>query len=112
MLTYKKKKLEKAQVVIGIVMRIWALMILFPFYNAILASISPSASFRATLDAVSPGSDVFGVQLPDEGHKPYDGYRNTLFFGHGVHFSMLITVATAYVLSRPSFPGKKSCTRF
>ncbi len=112
MLTYKKKKLEKAQVVIGIVMGIWALMILFPFYNAILASISTQREFSRNPLMLFPQEVTFSAySYLMKATSLMTGYRNTLFFlAMGVPFSMLITVATAYVLSRPSFPGKKLYT--
>ena len=109
MLEYKKKKLDKAQIVIGIVMGIWALMILFPFYNAILASISTQRGFSRNPLMLFPQEVTFSAySYLMKATSLMTGYRNTLFFlALGVPFSMLITVSTAYVLSRPSFPGKK-----
>ena len=109
MLEYKKKKLDKAQIVIGIVMGIWALMILFPFYNAILASISTQREFSRNPLMLFPQEVTFSAySYLMKATSLMTGYRNTLFFlALGVPFSMLITVSTAYVLSRPSFPGKK-----
>ncbi|HNX62012.1 MAG TPA: carbohydrate ABC transporter permease [Candidatus Limiplasma sp.] len=109
MLEYKKKKLDKAQIVIGIVMGIWALLILFPFYNAILASISTQREFSRNPLMLFPQEVTFSAySYLMKATSLMTGYRNTLFFlALGVPFSMLITVSTAYVLSRPSFPGKK-----
>ena len=109
MLEYKKKKLDKAQIIIGIVMGIWALMILFPFYNAILASISTQREFSRNPLMLFPQEVTFSAySYLMKATSLMTGYRNTLFFlALGVPFSMLITVSTAYVLSRPSFPGKK-----
>jgi len=108
-LEYKKKKLDKAQIIIGIVMGIWALMILFPFYNAILASISTQREFSRNPLMLFPQEVTFSAySYLMKATSLMTGYRNTLFFlALGVPFSMLITVSTAYVLSRPSFPGKK-----
>jgi len=108
-LEYKKKKLDKAQIIIGIVMGIWALMILFPFYNAILASISTQRGFSRNPLMLFPQEVTFSAySYLMKATSLMTGYRNTLFFlALGVPFSMLITVSTAYVLSRPSFPGKK-----
>ena len=109
MLEYKKKKLDKAQIIIGIVMGIWALLILFPFYNAILASISTQREFSRNPLMLFPQEVTFSAySYLMKATSLMTGYRNTLFFlALGVPFSMLITVSTAYVLSRPSFPGKK-----
>ena len=106
---YKKKKLDKAQIVIGIVMGVWALLILFPFYNAILASISTQREFSRNPLMLFPQEVTFSAySYLMKATSLMTGYRNTLFFlALGVPFSMLITVSTAYVLSRPSFPGKK-----
>jgi len=108
-LEYKKKKLDRAQIVIGIVMGIWALLILFPFYNAILASISTQREFSRNPLMLFPQEVTFSAySYLMKATSLMTGYRNTLFFlALGVPFSMLITVSTAYVLSRPSFPGKK-----
>jgi putative aldouronate transport system permease protein len=112
MLTYKKKKIEKAQIVIGIVMGIWGLMILFPFYNAILASISTQREFSRNPLMLFPQEVTFSAySYLMKATSLMTGYRNTmLFLAMGVPFSMLITVGTAYVMSRPSFPGKKLYT--
>lgn len=109
MLEYKKKKLDKAQIIIGIVMGIWALMILFPFYNAILASISTQREFSRNPLMLFPQEVTFSAySYLMKATSLMTGYRNTLLFlALGVPFSMLITVSTAYALSRPSFPGKK-----
>ena len=90
-------------------MGIWALMILFPFYNAILASISTQREFSRNPLMLFPQEVTFSAySYLMKATSLMTGYRNTLFFlALGVPFSMLITVSTAYVLSRPSFPGKK-----
>ena len=112
MLTYKKKKLETAQVVIGIIMGLWALIILFPFYNAILASISTQKEFsRNPLMLFPQEVTLSAYDYLLKATNLMVGYRNTLFFlALGVPLSMVITVSTAYALSRPAYPGKKIYT--
>lgn len=107
-----KKKIEKTQIIIAIIMGLWALVILYPFYNAILASISTQKEFSRNPLMLFPKDITFSAYAYLlKATNLLKGYRNTLFFlATGVPFSIIITVCTAYVMSRPSFPLKKVFT--
>ncbi|MEG1891315.1 MAG: carbohydrate ABC transporter permease [Clostridia bacterium] len=109
MLQHMQKKRDTAQIVISIVMGIWAFIILFPFYNAILASISTQKEFSRNPLMLFPQEVTFAAyDYLIKATNLMTGYGNTfLLLIVGVPFSMLITVSTAYAMSRPQYPGKK-----
>jgi len=105
----KKKKYDTAQIVIAIIMGFWALLILYPFYSAFLASISTQKEFSQNPLMLFPKEVTFAAyQYLLQATNLLVGYKNTLFMlVFGVPFNMIITVATGYAMSRPAYPGKK-----
>lgn len=105
----KKKKYDTAQIVIAIIMGFWALLILYPFYSALLASISTQKEFSQNPLMLFPKEVTFAAyQYLLQATNLLVGYKNTLFMlVFGVPFNMIITVATGYAMSRPAYPGKK-----
>lgn len=105
----KKRKAEPAQIIIAVIMGLWALMLLFPFYNAFLASISTQKEFSQNPLMLFPKEVTFSAYAYLlKATNLLVGYKNTFFMlVAGVPFSMIITVATGYAMSRPAYPGKK-----
>ena len=105
----KKRRIDYVRVMISIVMGIWALVILFPFYNALLASITTQKEYARNPLMLFPKEPTFSAYAYlFRATNLLNGYKNTfILLLLGVPISMLITVCTAYAASRPHFPGKK-----
>jgi len=105
----KKRRQAPAQLVIGIFLGLLALLVVFPFYNAILASISTQKEFSLNPLMLFPKEPTLSpYTYLMEATNLMKGYGNTLFvLVLGVPFNMLVTVATGYAMARPAYPGKK-----
>ena len=55
----KKRRIDYVRVMISIVMGIWALVILFPFYNALLASITTQKEYARNPLMLFPKEPTF-----------------------------------------------------
>ena len=95
-----------------VVLSLWALTILYPFYNAILISLVSQKEYMMTPFMLFPKNITFDAYTYIfNSSRIYHGYRNTLLILLiGVPFNMLTTAFTAYALSRDRFPGKKAIT--
>ena len=105
----KRRKIERFDVINICILMFLALLIIFPFYNAILISIVSEVEFirrpfmlipwEITLDSYR--FIIFG------GRGLLYGYRATLYvLFFGVPLNMFLTTCAAFVLSRKNFPGK------
>jgi putative aldouronate transport system permease protein len=96
------------ETIIGLVLGLWGLVILYPFYNSLLVSLVTQEAY------VKAPFMLYPEQITLEAYKyvfqtPYlwSGYRVTLFVVVvGVAYSMFLTVTMGYALSRKKFPGK------
>ena len=107
---YSRSRLTLIDAVVGTILTLMALLVILPFYNAIMISfVTESEYFRNPfiLFPHEPTLEAYTTLL-DTGNI-LAGYGNTLIhIAIGLPISMFITFALGYVLSRPAFP----CRRF
>lgn len=104
----RQKKLDKADYIILAILTIYAVMIIYPFYNAFLISISTEQAYLANAFMLWP------KEFSDEAYQTVftselllSGYLITIYrVVLGVAINLLFTVLAGYVLSRDSFFGK------
>ena len=106
---YSRSRLTLMDAVVGTILTLMALLVILPFYNAIMISfVTESEYFRNPfiLFPHEPTLEAYTTML-DTGNI-LAGYGNTLIhIAIGLHISMFITFALGYVLSRPAFPGRR-----
>ena len=102
------QRIELMDIVLFIILTLWAIIIIIPFYQAIMSSLVSSAEF--TRKAFIWWPDKF---VTDNYTVIFDytnllaGYKNTLIvIAIGVPLQLVLTVMTGYVFSQ-QFPGKK-----
>ena len=104
-----KNKWEAFDVIVFIFLTFFAVLIFYPFYNALLTSIVSVKQYVNNPVMLIPPEimlDNYRFLLS----KPiiYSGYANTLYITIvGTIYSMLLTVMMAYGFSRRTFPGKR-----
>jgi len=108
-LTQRRKKLEAMDVVAFVFLTAFALLVFYPFYNALLSSFMTAKEY--TLHPVS----LFPREVTWDNYAHMLG-RQTLGTGYissimitfaGTIYGLSICLLTAYAFSRPRFPGKK-----
>lgn len=89
------------------ILTLWALAILYPFYNTVLVSLVPEEVYIKTPFMLIPKQITLDSYLFVFNSKALlSGMRVTLIIViFGVTYSMLLTVGAAYALSKP-IPGK------
>ena len=106
---YSRSRLTLLDAVVGTILTLMALLVILPFYNAIMISfVTESEYFRNPfiLFPHEPTLEAYTTLL-DTGNI-LAGYGNTLIhIAIGLPISMFITFALGYVLSRPAFPGRR-----
>ena len=106
---YSRSRLTLMDAVVGTILTLMALLVILPFYNAIMISfVTESEDFRNPfiLFPHEPTLEAYTTLL-DTGNI-LAGYGNTLIhIAIGLPISMFITFALGYVLSRPAFPGRR-----
>ena len=106
---YSRSRLTLMDAVVGTILTLMALLVILPFYNAIMISfVTESEYFRNPfiLFPHEPTLEAYATLL-DTGNI-LAGYGNTLIhIAIGLPISMFITFALGYVLGRPAFPGCK-----
>ena len=106
---YSRSRLTLMDAVVGTILTLMALLVILPFYNAIMISfLTESEYFRNPfiLFPHEPTLEAYTTLL-DTGNI-LAGYGNTLIhIAIGLPISMFITFALGYVLSRPAFPGRR-----
>lgn len=91
---------------------ILGLVILYPLYFVVIASVSEPDMVNAGKVAFWPAGFTFeGYLKLFEDQRVWVGYRNTIFYTVcGTILNVVLTMITAYPLSRKDLPGKKSLT--
>ena len=106
---YSRSRLTLMDAVVGTILTLMALLVILPFYNAIMISfVTESEYFRNPfiLFPHEPTLEAYTTLL-DTGNI-LAGYGNTLIhIAIGLPISMFITFALGYVLSRLAFPGRR-----
>jgi len=102
-------RIDAFSVFIYITLGLWGLIILYPFYNAILISMVSQYEYLNTPFMLFPKNiDLTAYNVLLQGNRLLVGYRTTLIILLlGVPLNMFLTIGMAYPLSRNRFPGQK-----
>ena len=104
-----KKRFDLFEPIIAIILTLWALVVIFPFFNVIALSLATEREYLMSPYMFYPSRPTLEnyTNLLNN-NRIFIGYRTTiLFVAIGLPYNMLITICTAYALSKPAFPGKK-----
>jgi putative aldouronate transport system permease protein len=104
-----KKRFDLFEPIIAIILTLWALVVIFPFLNVIALSLAKEREYLMSPYMFFPSRPTLDnyIKLLNDS-RIFIGYRTTiLFVAIGLPYNMLITICTAYGLSKPAFPGKK-----
>ena len=105
----KKKKIELFDVVNTILLLILMVIILYPMYYTVIASLSePSAvaTGKVTWKIIEFTTEAY--ERVFENKQVWTGYANTIFYTvFGTLLNMVLTIPAAYGLSKKYFPCKK-----
>ena len=103
------KRIDWFSLIVGIILTFLALIIIIPFYNVIIISITSEAEFIRTpflIFPTAPTLDAYRALFIDG--RILVGYRATLrILALGLPINLTLTTLTSYALSKPSYPGKK-----
>jgi putative aldouronate transport system permease protein len=95
-----------------IVLGIWAIVVIFPYYSSFLASITTKKEYTLHPLMLFPTTfsiDAYVYLL--KASNLLSGYKNTLILlVLGVPYNMVITLCTAYALAHKDYPGKRLFT--
>lgn len=96
-------------IVLGIVCIFIFLLIIYPLYFIVIASISDSVLVSTGKVLLFPkGISFFGYSEIFKDERIWTGYRNTIFYTFaGTLVNLLVTLPAAYVLSRKEFKAGK-----
>lgn len=105
----KRKKWEAMDVIAFLFLTFFVLLIFYPFYNAVISSIMTAREYTLTPVVLFPkevSMDNYSFMFSQG--MMFTGYLNSIFITCvGLVYGLSISVLTAYVFSRPYFPGKK-----
>ena len=106
--TGRREKTTLGDVVISALLVLFALMILYPFYNAVMISLVPMTEYVRNPVILWPRRLTWdSYQFVLTYQTIWSGLRVTgIVTVLGVIYNMLLTVITAYVLTK-TFPGKR-----
>ena len=106
---FAMNRFETLDVILCIILSLFALMIIVPFINVIAVSFTTSAEYARTpvlLFPQSPTLENYKALISDA--RIGVGYRTTLLMlVLGVPINLFLTSSLAYGLSRSNFPGRK-----
>jgi putative aldouronate transport system permease protein len=108
-LSMKRKGIPIANIVIGCILGIWAIIIIVPFYNVIIVSISPLKEYTRNPFLLFPSKPTIdSYKALFETARVFIGYKTTfLILVIGLPLNLVLIMTTAYALSRNDFPFKK-----
>jgi putative aldouronate transport system permease protein len=102
------RKPELFEWAVGSVLTLWALIIIIPFFNVIAVSFTSEREYLQSpymFFPLKPTLENYQKLINDS--RIFIGYRTTLLYVIiGVPYNLLLTICTAYALSKPRFPGK------
>jgi putative aldouronate transport system permease protein len=105
----KRRKIEITDVVLFILLTAWGLIIVVPFLNVVAISLTSFKEYLETpllLWPKNPELKAYKDILSDS--RIATGYRSSLtIIAIGVPFSLFLSSATGYALSRKNYPGHK-----
>jgi len=104
-----KKRFDTYDAVICAILTLWALLIIFPFWNVIAVSFATEREFLQTPYLFFPSAPTLkNYQQLLLDMRILIGYRTTMLYEIlGTPYSMFLTTCAAYALSKDHFPGKK-----
>jgi putative aldouronate transport system permease protein len=106
---YKLKRFTTGDAVILAVLGVFALSIIYPFYNAVLVSFVPNTVYLryAGVMLIPPKVTFDAYDFTFKSKLIWTGYRNSILVAaFGTTYNMLLTVLCAYAMTKP-FPGRK-----
>ena len=104
------KRRSMFDVVVTILLSLYALIIFYPFYNAILTSIVSAKTALRTPAMLYPKEiDLSSYAFILKNAYLVSGYKSTIKITLlGTLYALSVSVMMAYALSRKAFPGKKT----
>lgn len=105
----KYNKIQTLDVVLLIILSIFALAIIIPFFYVIAISFSTQQEYLKSSVLIFPKEVTLeNYKALFEDGRIWTGYRTTLLFVlFGVPLNLFLTTSMAYGLSRPDFPFKR-----
>ena len=105
---HTRQRIERLDIILLIILSIWGLLILFPFYEALMSSLVNSIEFTKHPIIIWPQHFVLdNYRTIFDYTNLLNGYKNTLIVVLiGVPIHLFLTVSTGYVFSQ-DFPGRK-----
>lgn len=104
------KRTSVGDVVISLLLCVWAFVILFPFFNVVMISLTSEKEYLSTsvlLFPKEPTLSSYRELFKDS--RIWSGYRNTLsLLLMGLPLSLFITTSFSYGMSRKRFPGRRA----
>lgn len=96
-------------IVTGIILAILALIVIYPLYFILIASISdPNAIFNGEVYFLPVGVTLGGYERLLEEDLIWSGYGNTILYTVlGTIFNIILTIPAGWALSRDYLPGRK-----
>jgi len=104
------KRFTSGDAVILALLSLFGLLILYPFYNAVLVSIVPNTVYlrHSGIMLIPPKLTFDAYDFTFKNKIIWSGYRNsslvTLF---GTSYNMILTILCAYAMTKP-YPGRKA----
>ena len=104
----ERQRIEPIDIVLLFVLGLWVIIIIIPFYQALMSSLVSSVELTRKAFIWWPDRIVLdNYTVIFDYTNLFGGYKNTLIVvAFGVPLQLLLTVTTGYVFSQP-FPGKK-----
>ncbi|HAA25305.1 MAG TPA: carbohydrate ABC transporter permease [Ruminiclostridium sp.] len=110
----KKRKIDKIDIIVFIVLTMWGLSILIPFVNVLAVSFSTQKEYLETpllLWPKKPTLENYAALFRNG--RILIGYRTTLqLIGIALPVNLFLTICAAYGLSRKGYPGRKLFMKF
>ena len=101
-------RFRKLDIVLFIILLVYAIIIIFPFYNAFLISISPEYVYNETPLLLWPRDlTIASYTSVFQNENLWSGFRITMvLLVLGTAYQMFFTIITGYALSRSNWFGK------
>lgn len=109
-----KRKVDKIDIIVFIILTMWGLSILIPFINVLAISFSTQKEYLETpllLWPKKPTLENYATLFKNG--RILIGYRTTLqLIGIALPINLFLTICAAYGLSRKGYPGRKLVLKF
>lgn len=107
---YGKNKPGLFDIAVFLILTVWAVIIVFPFYNAVMISLVSTTEYVKNPVILIPHTVTFDAyKYILQGNRLLVGYKTTgLILLFGLPYNLVLTILVAYALSHEYFPGKKA----